>query len=82
MDYRIRTVERITQSSVGQATNELIKGFTKSELQLPYMVAMQITEIKAEEEINAAVGLSFIVGRFFDFSSAFDFKTNVSKLTR
>ncbi len=73
VDYQKRTVNTVTQSSVGQAINELVKGFNREGAQLPYMVAMELTEIKASEEINAALGLSFNVGSFFDFSSEFNF---------
>lgn len=74
VDYQSKTVETVTQSSVGQAINDLVKGFTTSEAQLPYVVAMQLTEIKAKEELNAALGLSLNVDGFFNFSTEFDFQ--------
>lgn len=73
VDYQRIQVDTITQSTVGQAINQLVKGFTGEKAQLPYMVALQLTEIKAKEEINAALGLSFNVGSYFNLSSEFDF---------
>ena len=74
-DYLTKEVNNVTMSSVGQAINQLVKGFTKDGAQLPFVVAMQLTEVKAKEELNAALGLSFKASRFFNLSSEFDFKT-------
>ena len=73
VDYQRIQVDTVSQSTVGQSINQLVKGFTGETAQLPYMVALQLTEIKAKEEINAALGLSFNVGSFFNLSSEFDF---------
>ena len=75
IDYKSATVSEITKSSVGQGINEMVKGATKPGAQLPFIIAVQLTEIKAKEELNAALGLSFNVGSFFDLSSKFNFKT-------
>lgn len=79
VNYQRITVDTITQSTVGQAINQLVKGFTGEQAQLPYMVALRLTEIKAKEEINAALGLSFNVGSFFNFNSEFDFANKGEK---
>lgn len=75
VDFQSKEVNNITMSSVGQSINQLVKGFTQDGAQLPCVVAMQLTEIKAKEELNAALGLSFKAGSFFNLSSEFNFQT-------
>lgn len=79
VDYQRKTAKEVTQSSVGECINSLIKGFLKDGAQLPYIISMQLTEIKAKEEINAALGLSFNVGSFFNMDGEFDFQNKASK---
>lgn len=79
VDYQRLQVEKVSVSTVGQAINELVKGFTKESVELPFMTALQLTEIKAKEELNAALGLQFGVGSFFNLDSEFDFKNKGEK---
>ena len=79
VDYQRLQVDKVASSTVGQAINELAKGFTKEGAQLPFMTALQLTEIKAKEELNAALGLQFNVGNFFNLNSEFDFKGKGTK---
>lgn len=74
IEYQVKTIDKITQSYVGQAINELVKGATLETAQLPYTVAMQLTEIKAEEELDVAFGVSSNFKKFFNLSHEFDFK--------
>lgn len=74
VDYQRLQVDKVTVSTVGQAINELAKGFTKEDAQLPFMTALQLTEVKAKEELNAALGLQFNSGSFFNLNTEFDFK--------
>lgn len=75
VDYQRKEVSNIMRSTVGQAINDLVKGFTQENSQLPFVIAMQLTEVKAKEELNATLGLSFNAGSFFNLSSEFDFQT-------
>lgn len=75
IEYEPATVDEITKSSVGQGINKMVSEATQSGAQLPFVIAVQLTEIKAKEELNAALGLSFNVGSFFDLSSKFNFNT-------
>lgn len=79
VDYQRETAKDVTQSSVGACISKLVKGFLKDGAQLPYVISMQLTEIKAKEEINAALGLSFNVGSYFNMDGEFDFKNKSSK---
>lgn len=79
VDYQRLQVEKVSVSTVGQAINQLVKGFTKEGAELPFMTALQLTEIKAKEELNVALGLKFGVGSFFNLDSEFDFKNKGEK---
>lgn len=73
VDYQRKTVNDVTQSSVGQAINSIFDGFVDEDAQLPFVVSMQLTEIRAKEEMSAALGISFNVGSWFNMDSEFDF---------
>ncbi len=73
IEYKPKTVNSISQSSINQAINAMVKECTGQNAQWPYIISAQLTEIKAAEELNAALGLSFNVGSYFNFSTEFDF---------
>ncbi len=79
VDRQSAYIDNVALSNVRQGINDLVNGFVKESSELPFMVALQLTEVKSEAEINAALGLQFNARSFFNLSTSFDFKNKGSK---